>query len=436
VDRPDLLEQWHDRKNKNIDPHSIPASYQFKVYWQCPVEKSHIWQAAVTRRVHLNTGCPKCSSWTGPSDGRSPPIYVLTPEKSLASLYPEVAALWHPTKNGDVTPNDVASGARKRAFFQCKRFADHVWETRVNRRPTDCPKCKSYRYDKKSSLKAKYPKIARQWHPTRNAPITPDCVSPKSNKKYWWVCPDDPDHEWETTAYNRTGAGTRCPVCSNRAVGNDNSLAALYPEISSQWHKEKNGALTACDVLPNSGKKVWWQCNQGPDHEWESTLHNRTRNNSGCPCCVGRKFSVTQTLAHLHPTIAKQWHPLKNGKVKPDEVKLSDERSFWWTCLTHSDHEWQSKINYRIKAQNACALCFKNKIEPGNTLHDVYPAIAREWHDKRNGQLTPVLVAAHSGKRVFWRCSKNARHIWQAQIGSRTGKDKTGCPRCHNQSKG
>jgi|TARA_B110000091_G_C13644288_1_gene402586 hypothetical protein len=32
------------------------------------------------------------------------------PKKSLAETHPEVAKQWHPTKNGDLTPNDVTSG--------------------------------------------------------------------------------------------------------------------------------------------------------------------------------------------------------------------------------------------------------------------------------------------------------------------------------------
>jgi hypothetical protein len=46
-----------------------------------------------------------------------------------------------------------------------------------------------------------------------------------------------------------------------------------------------------------------------------------------------------------------------------------------------------------------------------------------------NEGLTPKDVSAHSNKRVFWRCSRNANHVWQAQIYNRTG-NKSGCPHC------
>ena len=36
-------------------------------------------------------------------------------EKSLASVNPELASEWHPTKNGNLTPRDVTVGSGKKA---------------------------------------------------------------------------------------------------------------------------------------------------------------------------------------------------------------------------------------------------------------------------------------------------------------------------------
>jgi hypothetical protein len=60
------------------------------------------------------------------------------------------------------------------------------------------------------------------------------------------------------------------------------SLADIYPEIAKDWHPTKNGDLQPSMVTPRSGKKVWWQCEKG--HEWEQTVHDRTRP-SPCPIC-------------------------------------------------------------------------------------------------------------------------------------------------------
>lgn len=39
------------------------------------------------------------------------PRRVATPDRNLAVLLPDVAALWHPTRNGKLTPTDVLPGS-------------------------------------------------------------------------------------------------------------------------------------------------------------------------------------------------------------------------------------------------------------------------------------------------------------------------------------
>ena len=64
-----------------------------------------------------------------------------------------------------------------------------------------------------------------------------------SGKKYWWQCPEAPDHEWEATAVDRT-SGRGCPCCRGLKVSVTNSLAALYPDVAALWHPTKNGDIT------------------------------------------------------------------------------------------------------------------------------------------------------------------------------------------------
>ena len=63
-----------------------------------------------------------------------------------------------------------------------------------------------------------------------------------------------------------------------------NNLLVLNPALAAQWHPTKNGALKPEAVTVNSGKKVWWQCPKGDDHEWDAVINSRTGGN-GCPYC-------------------------------------------------------------------------------------------------------------------------------------------------------
>ena len=69
-------------------------------------------------------------------------------------------------------------------------------------------------------------------------------------------------------------------------------LSESHPELAAQWHPTKNGDLTPDAVSGGSRKKIWWICPEGPDHEWQAVLSNRTLNGTGCPCCTGYKVSV------------------------------------------------------------------------------------------------------------------------------------------------
>ena len=37
------------------------------------------------------------------------------------SLYPDLVKEWHPTKNGDLTPNDFTHGSGKKVWWLCPK---------------------------------------------------------------------------------------------------------------------------------------------------------------------------------------------------------------------------------------------------------------------------------------------------------------------------
>ena len=62
-------------------------------------------------------------------------------DNNLLNNYPEVAAQWHPTKNGDKKPEDFTPGSGKKAWWECGR--GHEWEATINNRTkgNGCPYC-------------------------------------------------------------------------------------------------------------------------------------------------------------------------------------------------------------------------------------------------------------------------------------------------------
>jgi hypothetical protein len=132
------------------------------------------------------------------------------PGYSLEDIIPFLAQEWHHTKNGNLTPKDVSPGAHKKIWWQCRK--GHEWEAVVYTRSkgVGCPYCSGRAAYKENCLATISPALAKEWHPTKNGNLTPDDITPGSNKKVWWQC--GRGHEWKASVSNRS-RGTGCSFC-------------------------------------------------------------------------------------------------------------------------------------------------------------------------------------------------------------------------------
>ena len=59
--RPDLLAEWHPTRNDGLDPHTIAAGSERKIWWRCSTPGcGREWQAVVMDRTKGKLGCPAC----------------------------------------------------------------------------------------------------------------------------------------------------------------------------------------------------------------------------------------------------------------------------------------------------------------------------------------------------------------------------------------
>lgn len=210
----------------------------------------------------------------------------------FATLRPDLMKEWDFSKNV-VKPTECKLYSRQNVWWICSQ--GHSWEMSIYKRTHEkynCPICgqlhRIMRFQPKDSLLAKNPKLAAEWHPTKNAPLTPDSVGCYSNHKAWWIC--DKGHSWQAYIHNRAiGAG--CPYCAkHKAVEGEGDLQTAAPHIAKEWHPSKNGDLHPNEVSVTSHRRVWWQCEYG--HEWQAEIRNRTKyKHSKCPVCQKSKKS-------------------------------------------------------------------------------------------------------------------------------------------------
>ena len=124
-----------------------------------------------------------------------------------------------------------------------------------------------------------------------------------------------------------------------------------------------------------------------------------------------------------------EWDWEKNNELGFDPTKLTcgSRKQVWWKCK--NGHEWNSSISNRNKGNN-CPYCSGKKVLIGyNDLKTINPKLANEWHYEKNGDLTPEKFTANSGKKVWWKCTKE--HEWQASIIDRNKGN--GCRICNSE---
>lgn len=312
-----------------------------------------------------------------------------------------------------------------------------------------------------------HPELAKEWCYKNNCGFGPEDFSYGSRVKAWWVC-SSCNREFKSKISKRTESQSGCPYCANRKVCSDNSLATLYPSIASEWHHEKNGALTPHSVASTSSKIFWWLCSICA-HSWKATVGARTLGRYRCPQCkeakkkntIKKKTNTTKTVRKIrtlghddpgseiritqykksgfmpfsktHPSVAALWHPTKNGLWTPNDFSRGADVLAWWQCNEGSDHEWQRRINRSTFSNSGCPCCSGHKVSITNSLEALFPVVAAQWHPEKNGDLTAGKVTAHSGKIVWWKCTEGPDHEWQNLICARTtSKDGRKCPFCCN----
>lgn len=127
---PEVTAQWHPTLNDPLSPEQVSRYSNQRVWWQC--DKGHAWQAPVFSRTAEQKGCPYCT-------GKK----ILAGWNDLQTREPEVAAQWHPTLNGELTPQQVSAGSKKRVWWQCAN--GHVWQafiySRTGNQRCGCPVC-------------------------------------------------------------------------------------------------------------------------------------------------------------------------------------------------------------------------------------------------------------------------------------------------------
>jgi hypothetical protein len=403
---PELAKEWHPVKNGDLNPKNVTSSSGKKVWWQC--EKGHEWQSTIDNR-RKGKSCPYCS-------GRA-----VNHENCLQTVKPSLATEWNYKKNKNITPEDVSLFSNQKVWWICEK--KHEWKARIASRAkgSGCPYCSNKKVCEDNCLLTINPNLASEWHPTKNGELTPRDVVPNSHKKVWWIC--HKGHEWETSVGHRS-RGRGCPSCHSQATELElrifSEMKYLFEEV---LFREKINGIE-CDIyLPKIRFGIEVDGEYWHRHKCEA---DKTK-------VINLRKEGVQLLR-----VREKGLP----KISSDDVFFSP-KNIGFDLLKRivenilkkrelSDFEKDKCDNYlggkKIKNEKEFLklLDLLPSPLPGFSLFDHYGEISREWHQEKNGTLTPKDVTPKSAKKVWWKCAEG--HEWKAYIYSRTNGNN--CPFC------
>ena len=136
------------------------------------------------------------------------------------SSFPHLVKEWHPTKNGDLTPNDFTHGSHFKAWWLCSKAHSYesIIQSRAGKKPQGCPYCSGKRVSKENNLFIVLPLIAKEWDYDKNKPLRPENYSFGAHYNAWWLC--SKGHNYQSTIVDRVRTMVKCPFCQGKKTLN------------------------------------------------------------------------------------------------------------------------------------------------------------------------------------------------------------------------
>lgn len=490
-DIPLLLEEWDWTKNQ-ISPYETSFGSAKKAFWLCSI-CGYSWDTPVYSRGSNGSGCPMCAR---KARGETKRISSAK-RNGLLEKFPEIAREWHPQKNSMYSIDEVSAYSNIKVWWLCGScgYEWETAVNHRTKEGNGCPVCarimRGQKYSNaaaiRNGLDAANPELAAEWHPYNNGELLPCDVSAQSNRRVWWLC-SFCGAEWQDTVNHRS-SGRGCPQCSKAQTSFAEQVvyyyvAQVFPDAVNRYIDEFEFDIYipsqriaieydgkffhgGDDKLENDNRKDAYCKLQGiklfrfrsPDlQDTQSAIritceHHQTEKGIReffdiigytCPKIdidadrvrIVQKFRQIQkvnSILSLFPEIAGEWHPTKNGNLKPNAVMPKSNIKFWWLCK-NCNYEWMATPSHRCGRGDGCPLCGGRVLVQGvNDFQTIYPEMALEWNYERNGGLLPSAISQRSNRKIWWKCIPYG-HEWEARINDRTKTGhNTGCPYCANK---
>ena len=410
-----LALEWHPTKNLPLTANDVACFSHTKAWWVCKVCECD-YLSSISHRSR-GWGCKKCGYKKSALANAMP-----KPGKSLQDLFPEIAAEFDTTKN-DLSPVEIKPSSNKQVYWKCRK--GHSWKASVGnrtRRGSGCHYC-STRISK-FTLRL-YTELLHLFPSTKLEEnikgIRCDLFIPSINVvievdgKHWHAQKEEKDLI-KNAKLNSLGLFVVRIRESNMA-----KLAQTDVQTEGDFRHNDPKYVSNCifkilSVLSSVGLTTIIQ-----------TTDSEFKNNNLFICLqnIRPNPAPEQSLKEKYPNLAKQWHPIKNGSLKPEDITVGYENKVWWKCPVEEDHEWESCVNQRARRAIGCPFCSGQRATKIKNLKVLREDVMQFWDYNKNTTTTPEKTTPRSSKLVWWKCQfcglSYEQKVYQKTIGS-------GCP--------
>ena len=264
---PEIVELWSEKNT--INPKEVSAGTHKKAWWECG--KGHQWEASICKVASEKRRCPYCSN-----------NLLMTGFNDLATVLPEIASQWHPSKN-DKSASEVFPKTNKKAWWICSK--GHEWQASPNSRSNGhgCPVCAGKKaLSGDNSLADTHPELVKEWDYERNGDFSPENTRRGSHFQINWIC--SKGHNYKATISDRTNPSKKrgCPYCSGRKViVGLNDMATTHPDM--QCFHDDGSKVDMTTISAGSGISYMWKCDNG--HKTYAPAYQAIKWMQGCPQC-------------------------------------------------------------------------------------------------------------------------------------------------------
>ena len=271
----------------------------------------------------------------------------------------------------------------------------------------------------KNDLLSSCPDIATEWNYEKNGDLLPSQVAKSSGKKVWWYCKVC-GNEWQDTINHRY-SGRSCPKCMRERHTSFPEQAILFylKKITTAIGQFKFDNKFEIDIyLPELKIGIEYDgmaFHNTKDSRKREKVKNDYLRNAGVRLIRVKETSsikISQSKDILYYVPNNQYLGLDYVITKI--IKLIGFNNNDITFVIDIDRDRTDILqNYIVSKKE-------------NSLENLSPELAREWHPTLNGKLLPVNLSIGSQKKVWWLCPKG--HAYQCSISHRV--DGNGCPIC------